>query len=318
MVSNTNKKIKKITRSKSRLIFCCLILALPVLQFSIFYFYVNFNSLILAFEKYEIINNKLIGTFVGFDNFSNGISIILSNLSLIKNSVVFYFIHLIFGTFLGTIFAYYIYKNYFMSNFFKVLLFVPNIIATIILATIYRYLCEDGYPIIAGWFGKTDALGLISNEKTVYWTIVFFNIFISFGSTVLLMSGSMSGINEAIIESAQMDGVNVIQEFVRIIIPMIFPTVVTFIITGLSGVFINQMSVLSFYGTAATPPEAVLTFGYRFLVDAKQGAYAEAQTLPGGFTLPVLAACGLIFSAATLTVILIVKTLLEKYGPSVD
>lgn len=315
-MAKSNRKV--LTRNQKRLIFYCLILAFPVLQFCIFYFYVNFNSLTMAFRKYDIIDNKLVSSFAGFSNFNRAFTILRESRSLITNSVIYYFVHLIMGTGLGTVFAYYIYKNFPLASFFKVILFIPNIVAIIILVTIYRYLCEDAYTALAGFFGNEGAVGLLSNEKTRYWAIVVFNIWIGFGGTMLLMLGSMGGINEAIIESGQVDGVNVVQEFIFIVIPMIFPTIITFVITGLSSIFVNQMNILSFYGANVTAPRDVQTFGYRFLIDVARGSYVESGVLEGGLSYPIISSVGLIFSLVTFILIMTVKKLLEKFGPGVD
>ena len=58
--------IKK-KRFDKKLLFYIGLLALPLLQFSIFYIYVNFNSIILAFKKYDVIEFSY--DFVGFGNF---------------------------------------------------------------------------------------------------------------------------------------------------------------------------------------------------------------------------------------------------------
>ena len=63
--------IKKFNRSKRiELIFYIFMLAYPVVQFCIFYLGVNFNSILLAFQKIDVANNKVSWTF---DNFKNAI-----------------------------------------------------------------------------------------------------------------------------------------------------------------------------------------------------------------------------------------------------
>ena len=51
----TPKKV--ITRDKSELTFYCSLIALPILQVIIFYFYVNFNSVMMSFKI--LTSNKL-------------------------------------------------------------------------------------------------------------------------------------------------------------------------------------------------------------------------------------------------------------------
>ena len=55
-------------RRTKQTIFYWSILALPLLQFGIFYVGVNFNSLLLAFRQFDVMTNE--SSFVGFSNFA--------------------------------------------------------------------------------------------------------------------------------------------------------------------------------------------------------------------------------------------------------
>ena len=70
-----NKTKPTLSRKSKRLIFFICILALPLIQFAIFYLYVNFNSIILAFQNYAQKDGEL-GynvTFAGFnEDFGGG------------------------------------------------------------------------------------------------------------------------------------------------------------------------------------------------------------------------------------------------------
>ena len=58
--------IKK-KRFDKKLLFYIGLLALPLLQFCIFYVYVNFNSFVLAVKRYDVVNFTY--EYVGFGNF---------------------------------------------------------------------------------------------------------------------------------------------------------------------------------------------------------------------------------------------------------
>ena len=66
-VENTKKKKKLLNRKKKQLIFYICIVALPILQFCVFYIGVNFNSILLAFKTFDADTNKYV--FDGFNNF---------------------------------------------------------------------------------------------------------------------------------------------------------------------------------------------------------------------------------------------------------
>ena len=42
---------------RSELLFYCALIALPILQVVIFYFYVNFNSVLMAFKSYDVMSD---------------------------------------------------------------------------------------------------------------------------------------------------------------------------------------------------------------------------------------------------------------------
>lgn len=82
-----------------------------------------------------------------------------------------------------------------------------------------------------------------------------------------------------------------------------------FLITGVASIFVNQINLYSFYG--GTAHASVQTFGYYLYMATKQadGDYGSY---------PRLAAFGLILTAVAIPLTLLVRWLLEKFGPSED
>ena len=111
---------------RGKLILYISIMALPVLQFILFYILVNANSILLSFKKFDVVDGAYVQVFVGFENISRVISDLFTTesfLNMIKNSLLFYGVSIIGGTVLSLAFSYYIYKKGFASNFFKTMLF---------------------------------------------------------------------------------------------------------------------------------------------------------------------------------------------------
>ncbi len=313
------KEKRFLKRDTKRKLFFYSMLAFPVFQFCLLYFYVNFSSLTLAFKKFEIVDNLLVDSWAGFGNFSHAFEHLSSNLGMVKNSVIYSIIHIIVGIGGGTLFSYYIFKEYAMSNLFKVFLFLPNIVATIIFVTIYKYLCNNAYISLMNSLGASAPIGLLEDPDVGYWVLVLFNVWLGFGTTVLMMSGAMGGINESCIESAKLDGVNSIQEFIFIVVPLIYPTLSTFIVVSFTGLFTNTMHAVGFFDYSTNiAPTHLQTYGYRFFLDVRHAAYTEGVVMNGGLTMSQLSAIGLVFTVVTYTIVMTVKKLLKKFGPSVD
>lgn len=298
----SNRNIKKA-------MFYASVVALPILQFSIFYIVVNFRSFLFAFQNYDIIDGY---SFIGFDNFVNFFKNLKTDPKLIyslKNSAILYVCTLVIGSGGAVLFSNYIYKKYRGHSLFRITLFLPNIVSGIVLIIAYKFLIDDGVPEIIKFFGGDRIIPPLANPKYRFPLVLAFTIWFSFGTQVLMYTSTMSGISPEIVESAQLDGVTPMRELLHITIPMIFPTFVTFITVGVAGFFTNQMGLFSFFGANADPQ--IYTFGYYLYVNSW---LASMQYDYGAFT--ELSAMGLIMTMVAVPLTLGIKKVLEKFGPS--
>ena len=284
------------------------LMAFPVLQFIIFYVVVNTNSLSLTFKQYDTLTGNW--TWVGVDNLKEAFRMMTQSSDLLdamKNSFLMWGIGLLIGTPLALLFSYYIHKKMFGHKFFRVLLFMPSIISAIIMVTIYQFFVNRAIPeIMTDWFHSGSFSGLVENPNTRFGAIMFYNILMSFGVSVLMYSDAMGNISPEMIEAAKLEGVTGIKEFIFISFPMIYPTFTTFLITGIAGIFTNQWNLFSFFGGGGQ----IQTFGYWLYVQTS-GAASEAEY-------PVLAAIGFWLTLIAVPMVLVIKKLVEKFGPKED
>lgn len=305
MIKNTGKKAVNPRRKKDLIFYCC-VLALPVLQFLIFYVCVNFNSVIMAFQE---LNVKGDSSWAGLSNFKRLFSEFSSNVALSSawsNSFVAYFVGLCVGIPLALLFSYYIAKKKFGYNFFGILLFLPSILPTFSLSMIFRRIVDASIPQIFADMGITIE-GLLDNYSTAFGTLLFYFVWTGFGGNVLLYVGAMRGISESVVEAAELDGAVGLKEFFYISLPLVYRTIVTFLITGIAGIFTNQLGLFNFYNVTA--PEQLQTFGYYL--------YAGVAKAQGSLTeYPFYAAMGLFFTLCVAPTVFLAKYLLEKFGPS--
>lgn len=292
---------------KKDLIFYVLMMLFPIAQFSIMYIGVNFNSFLLSFKNIDIDGNY---TWT-FSNISDAFNLLRTSpllRSAAKNSLSSYLLLTFIGTPLGLVFSFYIYKKLPLSGAFRVILFLPSIISAIVMVTIFQFFVERAIPAFWQKAFNVKIKGLIENQASRYATIIFYNLWVGFGTGVLMYSNAMSGIPQEIVESAHLDGATGINEFWRITLPMVYPTLSTFLITGVAGLFTNQINLYSFYGGSA--PESVQTYGY-YLFTRTQLAKSESEY-------PLLSAMGLLFTMVIVPLTFGVKWMLEKFGPKED
>ena len=304
-----NKRLNQHANWKRRdLGFYILLMAFPVLQFAVFYIGVNAKSIMMAFQRIDIINGTTEWTF---DNIKEAFRMMTTTpqmLSILSVSIVSYLLTQGIGIPLALFFSYYIYKKLPGHGFFRVILFVPSIISSIVLATIYQFFVERAVPAMLLQFFGLEIEGLMVNTDTCYAFLVFYNVLISFGTSVLMYSNSMSGISPDLSGAAQIDGATVFQEFWHVTLPSVFPTLMPFLIAGVATIFTNQFNLFSFYGVEA--PDGVQTYGYYL--------YVQAQSAKSMAEFPLLSAMGLLMTIVVVPLTLVVRRLLEKFGPRED
>ena len=312
MANKINKTIRGIGLKSDRL-FYVLILIFPVAQFIIFYIGVNLNSFLLAFKNITLDENLKYHTELSLGAFANAFVMIKTPeiLEIIRISFLSYFIKTVISVPLGLLFSYYIAKKLFGARFFRTILFLPSILSTIVMVTLFRYFVDNAIPaMIKDITGQEVVLSLLSQSNNVqYATIMFYNLWIGFGVSVLMYANAMSGISPSVLDAAKIDGATAFKEFVYIALPSIFSTLTVFLIAGVAGIFTDQLNLYSFYGSDPSVPYK--TFGYYMFFQTNK--YVNDMS-----HYPVLSAFGLIMTAVAVPLTFLMKRLLEKFGPSED
>ncbi len=314
VLTNGMLKLPKKKKRYGAKMFYWAILALPLLQFCIFYIGVNVNSILLSFKEYQVDGGgfKWLDISNVFANYRQFFVDVGNNVVLkycFENSFLVWLFSVLLITPVSILFSYYIYKKRTLSGFFKVMLFLPTIIPGIVMVLIYKYFIDGGVPqILDTWF-NVRILGLLYNADTAMIMIIIFLMLTGFGTGMLLYTGAMSRIDNGLIESCQLDGANAWQELWHVILPQIYPTVTMQMVFGIATFFTSQAALYSFYGVGADPTNQTLGYWLFMKVANDNGTYAEY---------PYASAAGIVFTLIAAPVTLIVKHVLEKYGPSED
>ena len=292
-------------------IFYWAILALPLLQFAIFYIGVNVNSLLLSFKEYSagegfrwLAWNNLFANYKKFF-VDLGNDIVLKY--CLENSFVIWLFTVILITPICILFSYYLYKKRTLNNVFKVLLFMPTIIPGIVMVLVYKYFVDGGIPILLEKWFNLRVLGLLYKPDTALWMIVIFLCLTGFGTGMLLYTGAMSRIDNSLLESCQLDGANSWQELWHIILPSIYPTFTMQMVFGVATFFTSQAALYSFYGINAAPQNYTIGYWLFLMVAGDNGTYSQY---------PYASAAGIVFTLVAAPVTLMVKYLMERFGPS--
>ncbi len=317
-MSQTKAKNGMNARRRGHIIFYASLMILPVIQFAIFYFGVNISSVLRAFQIYDInmATKRLEHFWTGmngyhlFYNFQLAIEMFSGNAYVLKNTFLIYFIGLFISQPICIILSYYIFKKKPLSGFFKVMLYLPHVISGLVFALLFKYLTEDVYVYVAKALFGLEVEGILVDPATQLGGVLFFNVWLGLSGNLLLFSGAMSSVDESVLESAQLDGANIIQEFFYIVLPGIWHTYKQLLILGIAGIFGNQMALMSLFGIHAKETVDLSTIGMFFY---RKTYYAGAQIVEG-VSYGVLSAFGLMMTAIIAPTTLLIRKLLDKYG----
>ena len=307
---NKNKQINM--KKRGDLIFFWSLLAWPLAFLAVFYFYVNINSFVLMFQRYDVDTRTYYfgDIFYNFKRFFSEFS--ASNeipMGLLRGAIG-YIYSLIISTPITLYFSFVIYKKVPCHKFFKIMLYAPSVISSTVWVLLYTQSMDTLVPEVYKMLTGESMKGLLSNPKTSFIILLYFGTWSSAGGGTLLYISSMSAIPEEQVEAMAMDGAGKLREFVHLIIPHIWPIYSLFLFTGISSLITNDLNLYTFF-EAGSAPENLRTFGYWLMV-------RKVRASQNVFDLPYIAAIGLFQSAICIPIMFITKKLCEKFGPSED
>ncbi len=314
-INLSSKQDKVLKRETKRKIFFACAVAFPLFHFALFYVYVNFEMIMMSFKSYEVATNGIgiVEKWVGFDNFRHVFDVLFhpenhynplvyaNMVKAIKNmfpqTFAFFGMTMLFLP-CGILFAFYVYKNYPLAGLFRVVLYLPNIVSSIVMTMMFNLIFSEIFHIQMGFIH-----------------LVLYNFIMGFGLNVVMYTSAMCGIDTSIPESCELDGASTIKEFWFVTIPMIFPTIVTFLVMSLAGIFGQSAHLFTFYGETAAD-EGFLTIGYFMYINQIKSDIIKPNEHFVSMSYPQLSSMGLMFTLIVVPLTLTARRLLEKYGPS--
>ncbi|MBP5307688.1 MAG: sugar ABC transporter permease [Clostridia bacterium] len=292
--------------------FIILMLAYPVAHFIVFWGIVNFNSILRTFQRYVMWQDgKLVNSWVwaGLDNYKNvwtGFSR-ADTKRIIGNSLGYMVVSNFISLPLAIISSYFLFKKMPFAKWFRVIFFLPSIIPIVVLATVFRFQFDARFGLVNGFlniFGieSPSWFGVYPNSQRM---IYLYCIWAGLGFNVLLLSGAISRLPVDLFEYSHLEGMPYVKEFFRIVIPLIWPTITTTFLLGLTSVFgVMLQPMMIMPGDANTQTIALKIY------NSVRTANETAR--------PEIIAFGLLLSVMAMPFILAIKFGMEKIYADVE
>ena len=124
------------------------------------------------------------------------------------------------------------------QGFFKTVIYMPNLIMAAAFSMLFYTLFSRVGPIQAlleNWGWIDASFDFFSKQVTVRGMIAMMNFLMWFGNTTIVLMAGIMGIDQALFESATIDGANSVQVFFRVTMPLLMPIFVYCLITAMIG-----------------------------------------------------------------------------------
>ena len=167
---------------------------------------------------------------------------------------------------------------------FRVIYFIPYVLATIVSATIWRQILSPTAgigPALSSfgldWLADVNFLG---DPALALGSVAFVNNWQWWGFLLVLFVAAMQGVNPALYEAARLDGANAWQEFWHITLPGIRPTFMFLVLMTVIWSFLvfDYVYILTQGGPAGST-DVLATVLYRTAFAEQRAGYASAMAM---------------------------------------
>lgn len=155
------------------------------------------------------------------------------------------------------------------KHLYRTIFFFPSILSFVVIGILWSFIYHPNMGIVnevMNWMGLNQyALTWLGSKDTVLWAIALVMVWQAVGYYMVMYLAGMDGVPRELYEAASMDGANVVQQFFKITIPMLWEIIRITIIFSINGV-LNISFVLVVVMTAGGPNNAsqvALTYMYK-------------------------------------------------------
>ena len=160
--------------------------------------------------------------YVGMSNYTSIFAMPQFRTAL-KNNFIWAAVHIVFACGVGLILAFLISRLKRGLAAFRTILFLPNVIALTIAATMWAQIYNPSYGIL-NRFLKAVGLGALAKQWLADPSIVLYATAVvscwqAYGYYMVLFIAGLQGIDVSLYEAARVDGANNYQQFIHVTIP---------------------------------------------------------------------------------------------------
>ncbi len=192
-------------------------------------------SIVYSFTSWNGISSNV--EFIGFENF---VSLVTDDGFIKAFSFIFrYAIAIvIINNVLGLLMALLLTQPIRGKNIFRAAFFHPHVMSGFILGFVWQFIFIEGFPMLAELTGiGFFALPWLATAETGFWGIVMVGVWKQAGYLMMIYIAGIMNIPAELSEASSIDGANAIQNFFKIKLPLIMPSITICLFLAISAAF---------------------------------------------------------------------------------
>ena len=300
---------------KKKFPFIYLFIAFPVLQFLIFWVYVNFSSIVFAFQDgdgaFTLENFKFVFEALKAPTKENlyydlGDAILRSFFLWALDFIILFPI--------GVTTTYILYRRLPGHYVFRVCYIIPSLMGAVMWSQLICYLASyDGaLTLLLESLGvnlpdRVFDEGLFFSSETAFPTIVSIKIVMGLVGNNAVLTGAFSRVPDELYESAELDGSGFWRTYIQIAVPCVWSTIATLMTFSLCSFVIADYNVFLF--TAGTGDYDTATVGFLLYKITLNISESSAGSVPY-YGYP--AALGVFLTLITVPIVLVGRKIIES------
>lgn len=194
-------------------------------------FYYSFNTI-------SPVNGVMTTTFVGLQNYIDLFNDKVFLLS-VKNTLIWSVVGPLLEMLTALTLAFLIYFKVPLHRFYRTAWFTPLLVSGVIVGLVFRWIFNNEWGLLNATLraiGLDDwALNWLGRRDTPLMAVIFVHFWATFGYSMVLLLAGLSAVPEELLDAARVDGANLLQTITKIIIPILWPTIVTVLILSFIG-----------------------------------------------------------------------------------
>lgn len=278
-VCKSRAKKKSIWKSWRLYLMC-----LPAVIYFLIFAYKPMYGIIIAFKDYSMRQGILGSPWIGFENFERLFSSYWFPI-ILKNTLTLSILTLILGFPIPIILALVLneVKNSRLRKGFQTISYAPHFISTVVLCGMLTLFLSPSSGVINKMITMLggESINFLQEPEMFKWVYVLSGVWQEMGWGSIIYFATLSGVDRALLEAADIDGATRLQKIWYINLPVLVPTILILLIlncgsllsVGYEKVFLLQNA------TNLSASEVISTFVYKSGLEKADFSFGAAADL---------------------------------------